>query len=480
MNIRGGFLSVIFIFFTVSGPAVAQDCSTAAPPTTDGAIVIDARNGSFSGARRYGVGDQTRVLLINKNPFRFKYVLKVDEAIVEEDAIGKFLGFAGISVDPPAETPPTSPSATPPSGGAAPLPLCGAAVIAELTARNTELQTATEAVKTAVAAEIRRYNEFAADAKQKLLDPQAKGPELCETAKGVVAAIDSFGPASGPQTAITRLRTLIDAQNAAVARTLAPPACRLPATPPLKDVLDNAEEIIEWATKKLEELSDREDEIDELAAEVRKTLHRAEAFWEARPLGPHNVSTVAEISVTRTDTTVPDAKAEAIRPVVEVNFGAGKRFFLAGGIAASSADMTRFKTIDGFVLDRDGNAVKNADGTPKFGKVVGLEEESVGRVSPAVLLHGILWRPSGWVDGVGLSLGIGSAGSDETVLEFFAGSTVSFAEDHLFLTLGAFRGEESQLAGDFYVGAEVPSNATLSTVKRRAWTFGLGLTFRIP
>ncbi|HEX6161513.1 MAG TPA: hypothetical protein VF111_15160, partial [Thermoanaerobaculia bacterium] len=239
-------------------------------------------------------------------------------------------------------------------------------------------------------------------------------------------------------------------------------------------------ETAKWAGKKIRELADRKKELDELGEDVKDTLDDANAFWQSHTVGPHLERTEPTISVARTDETIEDAKAEEKRPEFLIRFGAGKRFFLAGGIAASSANLRRFKVVDGFVLDRAGKAVNDDDGNPKFGKVVGLEEDSVGRVAPAVLLHGILWRPSKAVGGVGFSLGIGAAGSDDTVIEWFAGPTLSFADDHLFITLGAFRGQETELAGDFYLGAEVPDDATLSTVERKSWTFGLGLTFRIP
>jgi hypothetical protein len=217
-----------------------------------------------------------------------------------------------------------------------------------------------------------------------------------------------------------------------------------------------------------------------LAVKVRNTLGDPEAFWESRALGPHIESTEADITVTRHDNIVPDSKTEEIRPKFTVVFGSTKRFFMAGGIAASAAHRRQFKTVDGFIRDRKGNFVNDSNGNPTKGKVVGLEKDSVGRVSPSILLHGVLARPkSGIISGIGLSLGVGAAGSDESVLEYFLGPTFSFAEDHLFVTLGAFRGTEKQLAGDYFVGAAVDNNVTVPTVDRRTWTFGFALTYRI-
>jgi hypothetical protein len=477
MKISRNVLVLIVILRTFARPALAQTCVSPAPTAAEEqkAIVIDALNGSVAGIRQYRVGAETRVILKNKNPFRYSYVLKIEESAIVEDAIGKFLAFAKISTtDAPEKKPDPAAPATGTQAPAAPTPECTEA-IALFETRHKALDKASTELKTAVEDEIKNYEKLTADVKTKLLDPLADGPRLCMQVGDALKLIDDFKPSTAPAEKLKALQALIDAQETALNNP--PQPCKIDRKK-YRNGIDNAEKIAKWAEGKIDEFSAEQKKIDQLAKDVKDTIRNPNAFWEARPLGPHNERTEAKISVTKTDKTIADAKAESVRPEFKVNFGAGRRFFMAGGIAASSADLTRYKTIDGFVLDRDGKQVKNTDGSPKFGKVVGLEEDSVGRVSPAILLHGIFARPKGV--GLGLALGVGSAGSDSSVIEFFAGPTVSLIDDHLFITLGAFRGEETHLAGDFYVGAEVPTTATLSTFKSKTWTFGLGLTFRIP
>lgn len=456
-------------------------------PTSDvltNAIVIDARHGSFDGRRKYAVGDQTRVVVINKNPFRYSYVLKIDESRIEEDAIGKFFALADISAEPAPEEEPEAEStdATPAPMAPAMRAACRA-VTANLVSRETALKEVVKDLKPLIENEVKESDRILADVKRELLDPSASGDELCKDATEAVNQIGAYSVNPEIAAKLEQLHTLIKQQKAAIraAAADASDACDEQEIQPRRESLENAEEVADWAEEQLEELAAREEDLKELAKEVKDTAERGNAFWELRALGPHLERTEAKISLTRTDTSVAEATAEVIRPEVLVRFGAGLRFFLAGGIAASSADVRSFKPIDGFVLDRSGNPVLDEDGKPTFGKVVGVEEDSVGRVSPAVLLHGLIWRPERWgIDGIGVALGVGAAGSDETVIQFFVGPTVSMADDHLFVTLGAFRGQETRLAGDFYVGAAVPDEATISTAVRSSWNFGLGLTFRIP
>lgn len=468
------------LFLAVAFPlhVLAQTCPFPAEPTLDPkkpVIVIDARNGSFEGARQYGVNDSTAVVVKNKNPFRYSYVLKIEESLIQEDAIGKFLAFAKIGTEaapaPPAEGQPE----------VNPLPLAPGSPCAiakdKLVKNQDKLHDAAMDLKSHIEHVIPEYENLTTDVKTLLLDPTADGPTLCKNAQQALQEIKGRTPFKGVEK-LKELQDLIEAQTEALDNV--PAGCTVDEKK-FEAGIKAAKKVADWADERNEEIDKRLKQLDEGAENITTVLKHAAAFWESRALGPFLERTEAKISLTRKDKTVEDATAETIRPEVLVRFGAGKRFFMAGGIAASSADRTRYKVIDGFILDRDGNPVLDNDKKPTSGKVVGIEEDSVGRVSPVILLHGLLAQPNkGILSGIGVSLGVGAAGSDDTVLEFFAGPTFAFADNHLFVTVGAFRGTETKLAGDFYRGAEVKDGVTLSTFDRKTWTFGLGLSYRIP
>src|SRR5712691_3741745 len=64
-------------------------------PAPSGAkdFTIDARTGATTGARGYKKSDRVRIVLFNKNPFRFDYRVIIEEKDVTETAITSFLGL---------------------------------------------------------------------------------------------------------------------------------------------------------------------------------------------------------------------------------------------------------------------------------------------------------------------------------------------------------------------------------------------------
>ena len=403
-----------------------------------------------------------------------------------EDAIGKFLTLAGISAEPPkkAEETPASGGGTqtvapaPPAAPRAPAPQPNpcASTLQSVAQRAADLKTHADSLKNTIDAQVTKYKDFTDEVNGIIGDANASGAALCSNVKDELPKIEQFNiDDAALSAALKNLQTETEQLDDKIKET----SCKGKEKDTAKTALKNAQNIAEWSADRIADLRKANKDVQALAAKIKRTLNDPEAFWESRSLGPHLESTEADISVTRKDNMNPDAATQEFRPKFTVVFGSTKRFFIAGGIAASAAHRRTFNTIDGFIRDHNGDFVKDANGAPTRGKVIGLQEDSVGRVAPSVLLHGVLLRPDkGIVSGVALSLGVGAAGGDDSVLQYLLGPTISFAEDHLFVTVGAFRGTEKELGGDFYVGAEA-KDVTVPVVDRHTWTFGFAVTYRI-
>lgn len=488
MFLRSALVLVVLILATAD-PLRGDECDDkAAPPSTKGLPVLDARTGQFAGPTSFGRKDTTQLMVINKNPFRFDYELQIDQHEVPEPAIGAFLTLAGISQESaPAEADVATPiAATPPPGSSAPAAAaqnCPAAMITTLDNRHQDLDSKRQRLERDITAAVNAYEKVQAAVERlqaSLLSTTATGPELCKLAKQVIAKAAEFKPdVQGLNASHNELQKLATTQEDALDAL----TCKAPTMAEYrKRVRFMTGEFAKFAEKKIQEIEAAQTKLAEESKNVQNTLNKTDAFWSSHPLGPFRNRTDADVNIKRKDTTVDGSTLTDLRDEpVTLNFGGKQQFFLGGGIASSVANRRRYAAIDGFVLDRDGKFVLDENGKPKIGKVVGVEEESDGRVAPAVLLHGIIWRPKRGLDGIGLALGVGSSGGDETLIEYFVGPTFSFVDDHLFITLGAFRGVEEELAGDFYDGAEIPSTVTdLPLTERRTWHYGVSLTFRMP
>lgn len=342
-------------------------------------------------------------------------------------------------------------------------------------------------METAINLAVTSYNAVVTNVEVKqqiLLASEGEDLQICQKATDVINQARAFAvDPEALESMLEDLQTLADEQADAL-DALDAQTCRPPKMKAYRDLVKHITgEFSTWAEKKIDEITVGQATLADRAKSVQDTRDRSGAFWQRFPIGPFSVNTDVDIKVERKELGVPNAEFEVLRELT-VNFGGRQRFFMAGGIAASSSDRTRFKIVDGFLLDRKGEFVLDpTTKEPTIGKVVGVEEDSVGRVAPAILLHGMIFRPEkGWlgIDGIGIALGVGAAGSDESVIEYFAGLTTSFADDQLFFTVGAFRGEETKLDGSFYPGAKVPSTVTvIPVVERHSWTLGFGLTYKI-
>jgi len=465
---RSVVLATIFVLLCTSTLS-ADVCSDLQQKLPDGAITIDAREGeSVVNKTEFARRDQVSVCVVNKNPFRYDYKLSIQATEVQEPAIAAFFALANISATP-APADPTPATTTPPPNNAAPAapPAAPPAVCGTLATNHTDIHDSTDALKADIEASITQHEAFT-KALEPLQSQDADTAQLCKDAQDAVKAAEAFKPdLNKRKQQLKHLEELIDDQTEALDDKDAKKCGDAKLLAEYKARLKAAKEFYAWAEEKIDELKAAKKEADDLAEEITNTLKDRDNFWECRRVGPFRVPTDVLITLEGKERTAKDTAFKELAKI-PLNWGGGQRFFMAGGIATSFADRTRYAIIDGQV-----------DGATK--KMVGVEEDSSGRVAAAVLLHGMVFRPTkGFVDGVGLSLGVGAAGSDNSNIEFFTGLTLSAANDNLFLTFGAFRGSEEKLADGYKVDDVVPDTLTaLPTIERHSWTFGMALTYRI-
>ena len=217
---------------------------------------------------------------------------------------------------------------------------------------------------------------------------------------------------------------------------------------------------------------------------VLSVLNNPHAFFDEHAEGNFEDTTLVATTLEVTPIpNVPQAVAVPGSPFKsEFKFGEAPYFTLSGGLIFSPLRKRQFVRIQGFERDRAGNQVL-VDGKPNLTTVVGVDEDSPTRITPAVFLNGRLPGTSmGVLDGIHLTLGV-TAKNDKagTDIEYLVGPSFSFFEHKMFFTVGGYAGKQQKLAGDFYEGLAVPSTVDeLPIQKDYRWNIGFALSYRIP
>ena len=159
------------------------------------------------------------------------------------------------------------------------------------------------------------------------------------------------------------------------------------------------------------------------------------------------------------------------------SFGAGPRFVLAGGIVVSPLAQITFST--------SANPAASGSGTTVPANIVVNQQKSSTRILPIGMLHGRLWDqlpPKSWMSYFPnyLSFGVTAKSSDNkgTNIEYLFGPSWAFAERQLFLTAGAYAGQQQRLGGSLSVGqATSLSAANLPISQTTIWKAGFAITW---
>jgi hypothetical protein len=157
----------------------------------------------------------------------------------------------------------------------------------------------------------------------------------------------------------------------------------------------------------------------------------------------------------------------------EIRIG-GVPFNLAMGLAYTSLEERTYDEIVGFARDRNGNLTNGENLT----RIVGLTSSSGYRLAPLALLHTRLFNFGN--RSFYFSTGVtGKKTDDKVQIEYLLGGTVNAYRRKIFLTFGAFAGKQSVLGGDFFLGAKLDKDQSVTTTTRYVWKPGFAISYDI-
>ena len=155
----------------------------------------------------------------------------------------------------------------------------------------------------------------------------------------------------------------------------------------------------------------------------------------------------------------------------EIRIG-GIPFNLAMGLVYSSLEDQTYDEILGFARDRQGNLTNGETLT----RIAGLTSDSSYRVIPMVMLHSRLldFGSRSFYFSTGVS---GRKVDDAMKVEYLLGGSVNVYKRKLFFTFGAFAGKRQVLGGDFFTGAALGKDQSVTTHDRYIWKPAFGFSY---
>jgi len=245
-------------------------------------------------------------------------------------------------------------------------------------------------------------------------------------------------------------------------------------------------------------------EVDQNRKTVQSVLSRPDSFAEVHTEGdfdrtstvdfelnvePVDPSAGAQGSTTAKGTIGTAASGRASKGVADptykgqLKFGQGPHFSISGGLGFAPMEKVQFGAIKGIELDTSGNQLL-VNGKPNVTTIVGIKEKSPNRISPMVFLNGRFFsfdRSSSFFSGVHFTLGVtGKNDNKGTDVEFLLGPSLSFLDNNVFFTVGAYAGREQKLAGGMFKGLGLAAGVDPSVSKSYQWGLGFAVSYRIP
>lgn len=511
MRCRLAAVAAIAVTVTLVPPElVAGECKPA-PAVHSGTgsqdLIIDARSGApLTADRSFKMRDPRRIVVINKNPFRFQYALKIEEQVVQEPALAAFLKlpiFAGLidAIEPKPSAAPLPRKKPPTDLTPADAQECDETWFLKLNEAQEllpELAALAEEARTTLNDAAQKVNAGKAawdQQRPRLMSSALECSELRSSAETLSGAIDftALSPLlensksktdalrGGADFLLGRL-AFLEAQLAVLRRES--PRC-YPA-PDLDDSLNVLKLAANGAIREAEALAETRNKVAELSAllarvkeDVARVLAQPDAFFSVGWVGGYSTPTDVTVTLSRKDTVPDDAAFVDFQPVV-LNFGGGPRFVLAAGVAFADLGVQEYERIQGFERDLSGNLVLDDNGDPRLATVVGLREDSDSRAAPLLILHCRLSNTSPWERWY-FSLGLTSHEDNEGAdVEVLVGPSYAIANDQFFVTLGAYYGQVQELRGDLFLGAPVPETVTeLPVSKDREWAVAVAFSIKI-
>jgi hypothetical protein len=446
---------------------------------------IDLADKSTIGRRRYQPGDQVQIDLINKNPFRYDYNIKIEEKEIPEPALAAF--FKVFNTSPTAALLAAVGKPGDKSRASDDLDCSeGLKVLDQLRTQYAGLKTQAEEIT-----KLFKDLKDVADIEKLQKDQSCK--DLVRAASDIRDLIQDAFDESKPDSLGAKLKKFdADLKEYEKAIEKAPSigefkeevkTCR----PPVPDLALAEFKVL------LESVDSRQDkgllkvasDFDAAAKEAKTTakgiadvLKSPQGFYDIRFVGDYDTPTEVTVKVERKEKKSGADFSAYLE--TKLHFGGRQRFALAAGVAFSRLGQTTYKAVQGFELSSDGSQATGSDGKPIQTRVVGVDEDSNWRATPLILLHARFKEGCGLISGFHASFGFaGNTANNGVNLEYFLGPSISFAEERFFLTLGAYNGRTEKLQKGFFVGRGLPTAITDVPVTRgRSWGLGLAVTVR--
>jgi hypothetical protein len=454
------------------GAAPFPSCLPDPRPDEKNDFIINARTGETRGKRRFGRSDTARIIIVEKNPFRYEYELTTKENTITEPAIGAFFGRFPLFADDLKEK-------TDSSGPKGPLASCPALdevnmVESQLAAEDASADA--NSLRNAYLGQKGAYDKVAQKfktAQDDLQNPNAVCPGLRDTAEGIRSTLEDYDPdLKALSERAKRFKIRADFLQSEVARlqqgTGIPPACAA-RLDQLRRLASAYVSTADTFLKGLDTITKGKETFDAAVERINEVLSNDRAFYDVRESGPFSLPTDVEITLKRKDRLDEKASLVQVGNSATINFGGGARFAIAGGVVASPFETITYKRVPAII---DGRSTT----------IIGAENSSNSRILPILMLHGRLFEMNNkYISGVHLSLGITAKPNDTgTNVEWLIGPSLSFIEERLFLTVGGYAGRRQVLEGNLAPGQELPADFKddIPINNRLVWKPGFALTYK--
>jgi len=526
-----GLLVVLALW--ISQPVRAQEytCDPASPPGYK-KLVIDAASMTSYGTLQYSNDDRVWIVVENINPFVATYTLKVKREPVAETAVLAFLtDLGGIdaglvpaqksSTQTPKAVASTSPTPTPANKNLTQAGVCDSTPLNQLIAKYTALTLEEQDVNRAINAIATKYKTdgttyanllSVVQQEQRCKGIQKSAIPLRQFLAGVqspdqlkpavIGGIpDDNDPTQALKNAVTQLVThakdqrkaILDYKRSAVLNSdclslldankqnlddedrfidgLIGPTSGTSETQALTDQLNKLNTIYgQWnsAHTAIEKLFDPGSSGNPFVLTKALTDNQSdeEITLDAGPAAISRPSSAAASRPAKT-TSVPAPNTATAPPAsfdTTIHFGYGARFTIGGGLVVSFLQNRQFTTANGQIA---------------------YQNHSQTRILPIAMLnsrfydcdpdsHGCLWIPQ-------LSVGITAKADDKgTAPEYLIGPSWGFLRRQLFLTVGAYAGQQQRLLGGLQVGQTTSlSAANLPIAKEYHWSAAIAITWKV-
>jgi len=471
----------------------------------DAVDTIDAARGTTaSGRHRFNRRDRVQLIVVNKNPFLYRYVITLSEktvsspdaaALAQQLGVWKALPTSGQAQSPSAQATPQQnanngggqnpPGPAPrlaqknrranvtatcdndPNVAAASAGVAGVkSSVDDVAHRFSDPQQRLTHIDSLVRVLTPRLNNPAALAKDLFADGTVLADSADATRLALGALVDATPQFQRDTIALINAQTTADTLIRAINQlTGTYTQCGL--------LLDDAKTLSDTRVSDTAMLAFgrvapvRRKSVDSLAVNTRGVISNPLNFWQGQSMGDYDSATVTTVVVSRT--TIKDASAAKTDTVARdaFKFGSPRFIALAAGPGIAGVLSRTYVRVQG----------KATDTSTTLTPLVGYGDQSNFHIPALAFIH--LRVADIGRSGTTFHLTLGSNVST-SAREWFPGISVGFADERLFLTAGPYVSSVQYLEGRLKIGDPLPSSlAEIPTKSRGAVGYGFGLSYRI-